>query len=128
VVVLRAKGLRPRTVVGRHVMKNGCIPALTLLALTVGDLLAGAVIVETVFNLLGVGQITQQAAQELDTPVVMAVVLLVSTIYILVNLLADLLYPVIDPRIDITERSTTLGRGFERLGRFFNTRRKAVTT
>ncbi len=127
VIVLRAKGLRPRAVIGRHVMKNGCIPALTLLALTVGDLLAGAVIVETVFNLLGVGQITQQAAQELDTPVVMAVVLLVSTIYTLVNLFADLLYPVIDPRIDITERATTLGRGFERLGRL-NTRRKALTT
>lgn len=127
VVVLRAKGLRPRSVVGRHVIKNRSIPALTLLALTVGDLLAGAVIVETVFNLVGVGQITQQAAQELDTPVVMAVVILVSTIYTSVNLLADLLYPVIDPRIDITERATTFGRGFERLFTLLKTRHKPVS-
>lgn len=102
VVVLRAKGLSRRTIIGRHVMKNGSIPALTLLALTVGDLLAGAVIVETVFNLIGMGEITQQAAQNIDTPVIMAAVILVSAIYTIVNLITDLLYPVIDPRITLS--------------------------
>jgi peptide/nickel transport system permease protein len=111
VVVLRAKGLKRRTIIGRHVMKNGSIPALTLLALTVGDLLAGAVIVETVFNLLGVGEITQQAVQNTDTPVIMAAVILVSAIYTTVNLITDLIYPVIDPRIALHDptRSRSLG-------------------
>ena len=107
VTVLRAKGVRPVSITGRHILKNGSIPTLTLLALTVGDLLAGAVVVETVFNMTGVGMITQQSVRDQDTPVVMAVVVLVSTIYVVVNLVTDLLYPVIDRRISITpERST----------------------
>lgn len=101
VTVLKAKGVPPVTLAGRHILKNGSIPALTLLALTVGDLLAGAVVVETVFNMTGVGMITQQSVRDQDTPVVMAVVILVSTIYVLVNLVTDLLYPVIDRRISI---------------------------
>jgi len=101
VTVLRAKGVPPVTVAGRHILKNGSIPAMTLLALTVGDLLAGAVVVETVFNMTGVGMITQQSVRDQDTPVVMAVVVLVSTIYVLVNLVTDLLYPVIDRRISV---------------------------
>jgi peptide/nickel transport system permease protein len=102
VTVLRAKGVRPVSITGRHILKNGSIPTLTLLALTVGDLLAGAVVVETVFNMTGVGMITQQSVRDQDTPVVMAVVVLVSTIYVAVNLVTDLLYPVIDRRISIT--------------------------
>ena len=101
VTVLRAKGVPPVTIAGRHILKNGSIPSLTLLALTVGDLLAGAVVVETVFNLTGLGLITQQAARDQDTPIVMAVVVLVSAVYVLINLITDLLYPVIDPRIEI---------------------------
>ena len=88
----------PVTITGRHILKNGSIPAMTLLALTVGDLLAGAVVVETVFNMTGVGMITQQSVRDQDTPVVMAVVVLVSTIYVLVNLVTDLLYPRDRPR------------------------------
>jgi peptide/nickel transport system permease protein len=102
VVVLKAKGVPPLTAVSRHILKNGSIPALTLVALTVGDLLAGAVVVETIFNLTGLGLITQQATRDQDTPVIMAVVVLVSTVYVLINLVTDLLYPVIDPRIQLT--------------------------
>ncbi len=102
VTVLRAKGVPSITITGRHILKNGSIPALTLLALTVGDLLAGAVVVETVFNLTGVGFITQEATRDQDTPVLMAVVILVSTTYVVINLVTDLLYPVIDPRISLT--------------------------
>lgn len=99
VTVLRAKGVSESTIVVRHILKNGSIPSLTLLALTVGDLLAGAVVVETVFSRTGVGFITQQAVRDQDTPVILAVVVLVSTTFVVINLITDLLYPVIDPRI-----------------------------
>lgn len=101
VTVLKAKGVPPFTIAGRHVLKNGSIPALTLTALTIGDLLAGATIVETVFNRTGIGLITEQAVREQDTPVVMAIVILVSTVFVVINLITDLLYPVIDPRISL---------------------------
>ena len=101
VTVLRAKGVPPVTITARHILKNGSIPAVTLLALTVGDLLAGAVVVETVFNMTGVGLITQQATRDQDTPLLMAVVVLISAVSVLVNLATGLLYPVIDPRISI---------------------------
>ncbi|MET0416172.1 MAG: ABC transporter permease [Actinoplanes sp.] len=101
VTVLKAKGVPPFTIAGRHILKNGSIPALTLTALTVGDLLAGATIVETVFNRTGIGLITERAVREQDTPVVMAVVVLVSTLFVVINLVTDLLYPVIDPRISL---------------------------
>jgi len=101
VTVLRAKGVsEPRLVVG-HVVKNGSIPALTLVGLTIGELLAGAVVVETVFSRTGVGFITQQAVRDQDTPLILAVVVLVSTVFVLVNLATDLLYPLIDPRISL---------------------------
>jgi peptide/nickel transport system permease protein len=102
VTVLRAKGVPPLTLTGRHILKNGSIPALTLLSLTVGDLLAGAVVVETVFNMTGLGLTTQQATRDQDTPVLMAIVLMVSAVYVFINLVVDLVYPLIDPRISIT--------------------------
>jgi peptide/nickel transport system permease protein len=104
VTVLKAKGVPAFTIAGRHILKNGSIPALTLTALTVGDLLAGATIVETVFNRTGIGLITEQAVREQDTPVVMAIVVLVSTLFVVINLVTDLLYPVIDPRITLAAR------------------------
>lgn len=110
VTVLRAKGVPPLTVAGRHILKNGSIPALTLLALTVGDLLAGAVVVETVFNLTGLGLVTQEATRDQDTPVIMTVVVLVSVTYVVINLITDLLYPVIDPRIPATGSRTSRRR------------------
>src|SRR4051794_4624669 len=85
-IVLRAKGVGPMPVTGGHILKNGSFPAVTLLALTIGDLLAGAVVVETVFQLTGLGLITQQATRDQDTPVLMVVVVLVSTIYVVANL------------------------------------------
>lgn len=101
--VLRSRGHSREAIVGRHILRNGSIPALTLLALTVADLIAGSVIVESVFNRAGLGYVTEQAVRSQDGPIVLAVVLLVSSLYSLVNLVTDLLYPVIDPRISITE-------------------------
>jgi len=101
--VLRSRGLTQGRILGRHVLRNGSIPALTLLALTVADLIAGSVIVESVFNRAGLGYVTEQAVRSQDGPIVLAVVLLVSSLYSLVNLVTDLMYPVIDPRISLTE-------------------------
>lgn len=103
VKVLRSRGLSRSSIVGRHILRNGSIPALTLLALTIADLIAGSVIVESVFNRAGLGYVTEQAVRSQDGPIVLAVVLLVSSLYSLINLVTDLMYPVIDPRISITE-------------------------
>lgn len=101
VTVLRAKGVSQRTIVFEHILKNGSIPAITLLALTIGDLVAGAVVIETVFNRTGVGYLTQQAVRDQDTPLILAIVMIVSTVFVVVNLVTDLVYPLIDPRIAI---------------------------
>jgi peptide/nickel transport system permease protein len=99
VTVLRAKGVSEARIFGTHALKNASIPALTLLGLTVGELLAGSVIAEAVFNRSGLGFITEQAVRAQDGPVVQAVVMLVAVIFTIVNLLTDLIYPVIDKRV-----------------------------
>ena len=88
-----------RTAVLRHVLRNASIPVVTIAALEVGNLLAGAVIVETVFAWPGIGQLAIQSIAARDFLVVQAIVLFVSTVYIGMNLLADIAYAVIDPRI-----------------------------
>ena len=95
----RARGLSMAAVVVRHVLRNAAIPVVTVVALEIGNLLAGAVIVETVFAWPGIGQLAIQSIQSRDFLVVQAVVLFVSVVYIALNLLADLAYTAIDPRI-----------------------------
>jgi peptide/nickel transport system permease protein len=99
VTAARARGLSMRAAVLRHVLRNASIPVVTIAALEVGNLLAGAVIVETVFAWPGIGQLAIQSIAARDFLVVQAVVLFVSTVYIGMNLLADIAYAVIDPRI-----------------------------
>jgi len=99
VAASRARGLSLATVVARHVARNAAIPVVTVAALEIGNLLAGAVIVETVFAWPGIGQLAIQAIAARDFLVVQAVVLFVSVVFIAMNLLADLVYAVIDPRI-----------------------------
>ena len=99
VAAARARGLSMRAVVLRHVLRNAAIPVVTVTALEIGNLLAGAVIVETVFAWPGIGQLAMQSIAARDFLVVQAIVLFVSVTYIAVNLLADLTYGVIDPRI-----------------------------
>jgi len=86
-------------VVVRHVLRNAAIPVVTIAALEIGNLLAGAVIVETVFAWPGIGQLAMQSIQSRDFLVVQAVVLFVSLTYVVLNLLTDLAYTAIDPRI-----------------------------
>jgi peptide/nickel transport system permease protein len=95
----RARGLSRAAVVARHVVRNAAIPLVTITALEIGNLLAGAVIVETVFAWPGIGQLAVQSIQARDFLVVQAVVLFVSVTYISLSLLADLAYALIDPRI-----------------------------
>ncbi|WP_024800112.1 ABC transporter permease [Nocardia sp. BMG51109] len=99
VEVLRAKGLAPRRIVFGHVVRNGAIPTVTIVAITVGELLAGSVITETVFNRTGIGYLTEVAVRNKDTPIIQAVVISVSVTFVVINLLTDLVYPLIDPRI-----------------------------
>ena len=95
----RAKGLRERTVILRHSLRAALIPVVTVLGLQFGGALAGAIVTESVFAWPGVGTFVLDAIYKRDYPVVQAAVLVVATVYILTNLLIDLLYVVLDPRI-----------------------------
>ncbi|GAA2878053.1 ABC transporter permease [Streptosporangium fragile] len=95
----RAKGLRRRRVIGGHALRNSLIPVVTFLGVDFGNLMAGAVVTEGIFNLPGIGQQVFQSIQLREGPVVVGVVTVLVMIFILVNLLVDLLYGVLDPRI-----------------------------
>ena len=95
----RAKGLKSSTVLIRHALRNALLPVVTLAGLQLGALLGGTVIIETLFNLPGVGRATIQAINTRDYPLVQFVVLLFATIFLTVNLTIDLAYGVLDPRI-----------------------------
>ena len=94
-----AKGLPPLGVVGKHALKNALIPVVTVVGLQYGFLLGGAVVTETIFAWPGVGRLAMTAILQRDYPVVQGCVLLVAVLFVLVNLLVDLLYGWLDPRI-----------------------------
>lgn len=94
-----AKGLNTRVVVQRHALRNGLIPVLTFIGLQLSNLLGGAAIIESVFALPGLGTLTVSAVSFKDYPVIQGCVLFFGTIVVLVNLLVDLSYGVIDPRL-----------------------------
>jgi peptide/nickel transport system permease protein len=95
----RAKGLSEATVLRRHVFPNAFAPTLTLVGLTLGHLLGGIAVVETVFTLPGLGRLMVDAILSRDYPVVQGCLLFTATIYVIVNLIVDLLYPLFDPRV-----------------------------
>jgi len=95
----RARGLSLGSVVFRHVLRNAAIPVITIAALEIGNLLAGAVIVETVFAWPGIGQLAIQSIQSRDFLVVQVIVLLISFVYVLTSVIADFVYALVDPRI-----------------------------
>jgi ABC-type dipeptide/oligopeptide/nickel transport system permease component len=99
ITTARAKGLRQRVVVVRHALRNALIPIVTVLGLQIGQLLAGSVIVETVFARQGIGQLAVESILTKDYPVVQAVILFTATAYILANLLVDMAYGYLDPEI-----------------------------
>jgi peptide/nickel transport system permease protein len=95
----RAKGLAGWTVVLRHALKNALIPVVTIFGLQFGNLLAGAVIVETVFGRPGLGRLIVGGVLAKDFPLVQGTILFVATTYVVINLLVDVAYAVLDPRI-----------------------------
>ena len=99
VSALHAKGLSQQVIVLKHVLRNAIIPTVTIVGLQLGALVAGAVIVEAVFSRQGLGQMLVQAIAGNDFPVVQGVVLVIALIYILINIVVDVSYAYIDPRI-----------------------------
>jgi peptide/nickel transport system permease protein len=94
-----AKGLRHRTVIVRHALRNSLLPVATVIGLQVGALLAGSVIVESMFSIPGIGRLAVQAINQRDYPTLQGAVLLFAVVTVLVNLITDLAYAWIDPRI-----------------------------
>ena len=99
VAVARAKGASASRVLWRHVMRNALLPVLNVAGLLLGELIAGALITETVFGLSGIGQLTQQAVNNQDVAVLQAVVMISALAFVLINLLVDVLMPLFDPRL-----------------------------
>jgi peptide/nickel transport system permease protein len=95
----QAKGLPQRLMVVRHALRNALIPAITVIGYSLGGLLGGAVVTETVFTIPGMGRLVVQSVARRDFPVIQGAILLIATIYVLANLLVDVLYVYIDPRV-----------------------------
>lgn len=95
----RAKGLRPRLILFRHGMRNALLPVVTVIGLSIGGLLSGAVLTETVFGLTGVGLTAFESLTARDYTIVQGLAILVALIYVLVNLLVDVSYGFLDPRV-----------------------------
>ncbi|MEB7885795.1 ABC transporter permease [Serratia fonticola] len=99
VAVARAKGASRSGVLWRHVARNAMLPVLTIAGILFGELIAGALITETVFGRSGLGQLTQQAVVNQDVAVLQAVVMISAAAFVFLNLLVDLLFPLLDPRL-----------------------------
>jgi peptide/nickel transport system permease protein len=99
IVAGRAKGLGERAIVYKHALRNALVPTVTVIGISFAVLISGAVVVETVFNIPGLGRLIISAVLRRDYPVVQGVVLVIAGVYMLVNLLVDLSYLVIDPRV-----------------------------
>ena len=95
----RAKGLGERAILFRHVLPNAAIPIVTVLGLQIGYMLGGAIVVEMIFTLPGVGRMTLDAVLERNYPVVQSTVLVIGAMFMLVNLLTDIVYGLVDPRV-----------------------------
>lgn len=101
----KAKGLKESIILYKHALKNALVPILTTIGQTFASLLSGAAVVETVFNIPGIGQLIVNSVSKRDYPVIQGIVLIISLIYIGINLVIDALYGMIDPRIRLTGES-----------------------
>lgn len=97
----RSKGLSERVVILKHVLRNALVPIVTVLGLTLALMIGGAVVTETVFNLPGVGNLVVRAVLRRDYPVIQGTLLVIAGIYVLINLVIDLIYMIVDPRIRV---------------------------
>ena len=99
----KAKGLSRGVVIVRHALRNAILPVITVAGFNVGYLLGGAIVIEEVFALPGMGRLALYAIYQRDYPVIQAIVLLIATLFVLVNLVTDLIYAMVDPRIRLDE-------------------------
>jgi len=99
----KAKGLTKRVVIIRHALKNAILPVITVAGFNTGYLLGGAIVIEEVFALPGMGRLALYAIYQRDYPVIQAIVLVIATLFVLVNLVTDLIYALVDPRIRLDE-------------------------
>ncbi|MCM3695138.1 ABC transporter permease [Microbacterium oleivorans] len=111
VAVVRARGASTSWLLWRGVARNALLPTLTMAGVLFGELVGGAVVTEAVFGRPGIGQLTAQAVANRDTPVLLAIVVISSVAFVLINLLVDLLYPLLDPRLRRGSRTPAASRG-----------------
>lgn len=97
----RAKGIKERPVLYRHLLPNALLPAITVVGSSFGNVLGGVVVIETVFSIPGWGQLLYNGIQARDYPLIIGVTLMIAVVYVVVNLVADLLYVVADPRVRV---------------------------
>ncbi|MCC3356804.1 nickel ABC transporter permease [Bacillus sp. REN16] len=95
----RSKGLKERSIIYVHAFRNALLPIITVIGQTFGLLIAGAVVIETIFNIPGIGQLVINSIQSRDYAVIQGIILMVAFFYVLINLIIDLLYMLIDPRV-----------------------------
>jgi peptide/nickel transport system permease protein len=113
----RAKGARDSRVMRAHVLPNALLPVVTMLGMDVGVAFAGALFIEQIFQLPGMGQLLVQSLAASDLPMILGIVLVVSIVVVFVNLIVDVLYPLIDPRVRVVGSkgdSITASRGLRR--------------
>jgi peptide/nickel transport system permease protein len=103
--VARSRGLGQVRLFAKHLLKPSSLPVVTVIALTIGELLGGSLITETVFGRTGIGSLVQRSAAAQDIPVLQAVVSLAAIVFVVVNLIADLVYPLLDPRVKLVGNS-----------------------
>jgi ABC-type dipeptide/oligopeptide/nickel transport system permease component len=99
ITFLRAKGIRENVVAYQHALRNAAVPVVTVIGVQFGTLLGGAIVVENVFSLPGVGKLVVDAVSTRNYPVVQGGTLVIALLFILINLITDLLYTVLNPRI-----------------------------
>lgn len=99
--VARGRGLTQMRLFAKHLLKPSSLPVVTVIALAIGELLGGSLITETVFGRTGIGSLVQRSVSTQDLPVLQAVVSLAAVVFVIVNLLADLVYPLLDPRVKL---------------------------
>jgi peptide/nickel transport system permease protein len=100
----QSKGLKQRIVIYKHAMRNALVPILTVIGQSFATLIGGAVVTETVFNIPGIGQLIVNSVLRRDYEVIQGTLLLIATLYVLINLVIDLLYGYIDPRIRLNRK------------------------
>ena len=104
IVASRARGLSESRIVFRHAFRNALLPVTTVLGAQLGALLTGAVVTEQIFDWPGLGQLTIEAIQKRDYPVLQGCIILISLVYVIINLFTDIAYAVLDPRVRLDEK------------------------